>query len=293
MNWTITFIRESDFKHHVAETIAAYGDKLLSYDLEKLNSNLIDPVKMIFDKNVYRESWEELIKSEIFRQRDKASNNDIGYFHQRIFQYFKGCHVPDNGKEGGWDVIYENPDGISLPEGDIVHRIYVEMKNKHNTMNSSAAGKTYIKMQNQLLQDDDCACFLVEAIAKRSQNIKWSTTVDRRKVSHRYIRRVSIDQFYALVTGEDDAFHQICMALPSAIQSVIASNIETNIPKDTAYQELVSMAKRFGGNDKELSMAMAMYMLGFSTYLGFQSPEDTSLKEIYQFVREHREPYGN
>lgn len=292
MNWTIKFIRETDFMHHVAETIAAYGDKLLSYDLEKLNSNLIDPIKMIFDKNVYRESWEELIKSEIFRQRDKASNNDIGYFHQRIFQYFKGCHVPDNGKEGGWDVIYENPDGIVLPEGDTVHTIYVEMKNKHNTMNSSAAGKTYIKMQHQLLQDDDCACFLVEAIAKRSQNIKWMTTVDKHKVSHKHIRRVSIDQFYAIVTGEENAFHQICMVLPSTIQSVIASSTKTQIPEDTAYQELVAMARKFGGENKELSMAMAMYLLGFSTYLGFQSSTDTSLKDIYQFVREHRATYG-
>ena len=173
MMWNISFIKAEDLKFHVAETIRAYGDKLLSYDLKKLNHNLIDPIKMIFDKNIYRESWDELIKSEIFRQRDKANNNDIGYFHQRIFQYFAGCRVPDNGEEGGWDVIYENPKGIVLPEGDIVHKIYVEMKNKHNTMNSASAGKTYIKMQNQLLRDDDCACFLVEAIAKNSQNTNY------------------------------------------------------------------------------------------------------------------------
>ena len=59
-------------------------------------------------------------------------------------------------------------------------------------MKSASAGKTFIKMQNQLLNDDDCACFLVEAIAKKSQNIKWSTTVDGRSVSHRRIRRVRI-----------------------------------------------------------------------------------------------------
>ena len=161
MSWIIKFIKEPELKRHVAETIAAYGDKLLSYDLKKFNSNLIDPVKMIFDKNVYNESWEELVKGEIFRQRDKANTNDIGYFHQRIFQYFAGCEVPDNGTKGGWDVIYKNPQGITLPEGDTVHTIYVEMKNKHNTMNNASAGKTYIKMQNQLLKDDDCACFLV------------------------------------------------------------------------------------------------------------------------------------
>ena len=89
-----------------------------------------------------------------------------------MFQYISGCRVPDNGKEGGWDVIYENSNGIILPEGDIVHTIYVEMKNKHNTMNSASAGKTYIKMQDQLLRNDDCSCYLVEAIAKKSQNIK-------------------------------------------------------------------------------------------------------------------------
>lgn len=83
-----------------------------------------------------------------------------------------------NGKGGGWDVIYVNSDGIYLPEGDVVHKIYVEMKNKHNTMDSASTGKTYIKLQNQLLSDDDCDYFLVVAIAQKSQNILWNPTVD-------------------------------------------------------------------------------------------------------------------
>lgn len=65
-------------------------------------------------------------------------------------------------------------------------------------MNSAAAGKTFIKMQSQLLKDDDCACFLVEAIAKKSQNIKWETSVDNQKVGHKLIRRVSMDKFYCI-----------------------------------------------------------------------------------------------
>ncbi len=35
--------------------------------------------KMIFDKTVYRSSWEEIVSNEIFRQRDKSNNNDIGF----------------------------------------------------------------------------------------------------------------------------------------------------------------------------------------------------------------------
>ena len=217
MDWKLQFISQENLIKHVKATIDKYGEKLESFDIVRFNKNIIDPVKMIFDKTVYQSSWEEIIGNEIFRQRDKSNNNDIGYFHQRIFQYISGCHVPDNGTEGGWDVVFKKESGIDLPEGDKVGTIYVEMKNKHNTMNSSASGKTYIKMQNQLLNDDDCACFLVEAIAKKSQNIKWSTTVDGRSVSHRRIRRVSMDQFYALVTGQEDAFYQICMVLPSII----------------------------------------------------------------------------
>lgn len=263
MPWPLTFISEEDFKHHVVATIEKYGEKLDSFDIARFNSNIVDPIKLIFDKIVYHSSWEEIVKNEIFRQRDKSNNNDIGYFHQKIFQYIAKCHVPPNGEEGGWDVIFQDPNGIMLSSGDCVHTIYVEMKNKHNTMNSSAAGKTYIKMQNQLLQDDDCACYLVEAIAKRSQDIKWETTVDKRKVSHRLIRRVSMDKFYALVTGQEDAFYQMCLVLPEAIASVV-STTDIKTPNDTVIQELQQIADNQG-----VSIAMAIYMLGFSSYNGF------------------------
>lgn len=267
--WTLDFITEEDFTNHVKATIEKYGEKLESFDLKRFNKNIVDPVKLIFDKTVYRSSWEEIISNEIFRQRDKSNNNDIGYFHQRIFQYIAKCRVPDNGQEGGWDVIYENPEGISLPEGSVVHTVYVEMKNKHNTMNSASAGKTFIKMQNQLLTDDDCACFLVEAIAKRSQNIKWETTVDNKKVGHKLIRRVSLDQFYALVTGQEDAFYQMCMVLPDVIQKAVDDLEGEMIPHDTVIDELKAMAKEQKIESENLAIAMAVYMLGFGGYIGF------------------------
>lgn len=294
MVWKLSFISEEDFTNHVKATIDKYGEKLDSFDIGRFNKNIIDPIKMIFDKTVYQSSWEEIVSNEIFRQRDKSNNNDIGYFHQRIFQYIADCHVPDNGKEGGWDVIFRKNDGISLPDGDVVHTVYVEMKNKHNTMNSSAAGKTYIKMQSQLLDDDDCACFLVEAIAKKSQNIKWSTTVDGKSVSHRKIRRVSLDQFYALVTGQKDAFYQMCMVLPKVIEKVVAEGgDDVKIPRDSVFAELKRVAGQTGEADGDLAMAMAIYLLGFSTYSGFSialgnaadGEDDKKLKRIYEYAK--------
>ena len=228
--------------------------------MKKFNQNIIDPVKLIFDKTVYGFSWEEIIKNEIFRQRDKSNNNDIGYFHQRIFQYIVDCEVP----KSGWDVVFAKEHGIDISEGNTVSRVFVEMKNKHNTMNSAAAGKTYIKMQSQLLADDDCACFLVEAIAKQSQNAVWAVTVDGLQRKHKRIRRVSIDRFYALVTGQEDAFYQMCMILPGVIERAVAIATASVIPKDNVIDALNEMAISRGG-----SLALALYMLGFATYFGF------------------------
>ena len=267
--WDLSFISEDDFTNHVKSTIEKYGEKLKSFDLKRFNKNIIDPVKLIFDKTVYQASWEEIVSNEIFRQRDKSNNNDIGYFHQRIFQYIDKCRVPDNGKEGGWDVIFENPDSIEIPSAGTVSRVYVEMKNKNNTMNSASAGKTLIKMQNQLLTDDDCACFLVEAIAQHSQNIKWETTVDKHKVGHKLIRRVSLDKFYALVTGQEDAFYQMCMVLPDVIQKAVDELGNSIVPNDTVMQELKELSKQYNFKSEDLSIAMAVYMLGFGSYNGF------------------------
>ena len=56
MEWKLGFISEKDFRSHVQATIMKYGEKLDSFDLKRFNSNLIDPVKLIFDKSVYRAS---------------------------------------------------------------------------------------------------------------------------------------------------------------------------------------------------------------------------------------------
>ena len=253
----LSFISDEDFKRHIAETINQYGERLQPYDIDKFNGNIIDPIKLLFDKSVYGKTWEEIIDSEIFRQRDKSNNNSIGYFHQKIFRYIDGCNVP----KSGWDVIFKREGGIDVPDCGRVGSIYVEMKNKHNTMNSAASAKTYMKMQGQLLSDDDCACFLVEAIAKRSQNIAWTVSLDGHRQKHRRIRRVSMDEFYRIVTGEDDAFYQMCMALPTAIDEVIKHSEAVRVPNDTVFDEL---QRRADG-----SFTLALYMLGFETYLGF------------------------
>ena len=255
---SLNFISDENFKKHIRETIEYYGDNLQSCDLNKFNANIIDPIKLLFDKNVYGFSWEEIIKNEIFRQRDKSNTNSIGYFHQNIFRYIAGCTVPRTG----WDIIFTKTNGIIL-DGEKISTIYVEMKNKHNTMNSAASAKTYMKMQGQLLKKSECACFLVEVIAKRSQNIPWAISLDGQRQIHRRIRRVSIDKFYEIVTGEENAFYKMCMNLPDAIKKLIEDGDTLRIPKDTVFDELKE-------NAEHSSFELALFMLGFSTYTGFK-----------------------
>lgn len=246
--WDFNFIDRENFKKHVSNTIQTYDDTLKSINLQSFNSNIIDPIKLTFDSKVYRKTIEEVIDNELVRQRDKTNTNAIGYFHQNLFKYIANCEVPNVG----FDVIYTRPNGS---------KVYVEMKNKHNTMNSSAAQKTFLKMTTQLLNDDNCDCYLVEIIAKKSQNIIWNVSLDYEKVSNEHIKRVSIDKFYEEVTGDKEAFYKICKQLPIIIDEIIAENDEFVVEDDTVISELRS---------KNPDILKSLYMLAFSTYEGFK-----------------------
>jgi hypothetical protein len=133
------------------------------------------------------------------------------------------------------------------------------MKNKHNTMNSSSSQKTYMRMQNTLLKDSKALCYLVEVIASKSQNIVWKTSLDNLSVSNERIRRISIDQFYALVTGQKQAFKQLCAVLPTIIADVV-DDIKLNEASNTVIDELKHIDK---------NLLNSVYLLSFKTYEGF------------------------
>lgn len=52
--WTLSFISKEDFTKHVKATIEKYGEKLESFDLKRFNKNIIDPIKLLFDKTSIR-----------------------------------------------------------------------------------------------------------------------------------------------------------------------------------------------------------------------------------------------
>ena len=246
--YNLTFISEENFREHVSQTLKSYDESLKSIDLETFNRNIIDPIKLLFDKSTFRKTFDEILLWEIHRQRDKSNTNAIGFFHQNIFKYLKNCIVPKKG----WDII------VTLPK----YKIYTEVKNKHNTMNAGAAQKIYIQMQNQILNSPNDYCYLVEVIAPVSRDIAWECSVNSHHCSHEHIRRATIDKFYSIVTGINDAFYQICMQLPKTINKLISEGKVGKIEQDTVLQEL---------HKKSPNTLKALYLMAFESYEGFNN----------------------
>ena len=247
--YNLGFISDEDIYNHVKATVLQYRR---SIDLKEFNKNLIDPIKLTFDSKIYGQTMQQTIESECIRQIDKTNNNRIGYFHQYLFKFAgNGWVVPENGDLGGFDVL----------NGE--RHIYVEMKNKHNTMNAASASDTYVKMQSKILHDDQATCMLVETIAKKSQNAVWVITINengqKQRYSHERIRRVSMDKFYEIVFGDKNAFFKLCKALPDILDDVIADDESAKL-QNTVYDEL----------DKT-NFYKSLYLLAFHTYEGFDN----------------------
>ena len=244
-NYNLAFIKDKDLFTHVKETVEKYR---FAIDLKKFNKNLIDPIKLTFDSKIYGKSLEETIELEIIRQMDKSNTNHIGYFHQNIFKYIGA----------GWEVPKQGFDLVNEQE-----KIYVEMKNKHNTMNSSSAQKTYIAMQNKILKGADITCMLVEVIAKQSQNTPWKISINGEQYVHENIRRVSMDKFYEIVTGYATAFRELCEVLPTVLDDVIET-LEKGTVENTVFDELRAISP---------NLLKSLYLLAFSKYEAFDTLE--------------------
>lgn len=139
------------------------------------------------------------------------------------------------------------------------------MKNKHNTMNSASASATYLKMLDKVVRSgsSQTVCYLVEVIAKKSQDVVWNVTVTNHGHKDNYsypnIRRISMDKFYDIVFQQPNCFFKLCKALPDILDDVISDDHSIRLV-NTVYEEL----------DKA-DFYRSLYLLAFKTYEGFEA----------------------
>ena len=86
----------------------------------------------------------------------------------------------------------------------------------------------------------------------------------------------------------------MCMILPEVIKKAVEQDDSVKVPHDTVIQELKNIAAISGKESEDIAMAVAVYMLGFNSYLGFsnllgeemdKSANDNFLKRIYGYAQ--------
>ena len=202
------FIDDEDLIEAV-RCVLSVAERATSKAETELEKNVLDPFAALFSvayNHISLEDWNRLEKE---RQAQKSIQNAIGEFHQKLLGSFYGWK--DAGRGGSVDLVNEDK------------KIIAEVKNKYNTMNSSAATETYSKLANHLKYDrKGYTAYLVQIIPQHAKDydVSWSpnqTTLTLRQD----IRRIDGESFYDLASGEKDTLYRIYESLPGIISSLL------------------------------------------------------------------------
>lgn len=207
-NKYVDFISDKHFLKCIENLHCSYLKAKEGICRKKFYSNKIDTIKLTFDSKFNNLSEEDVIKNEINRQIDKSINNSIGTFHEQILGGIKGYEL---GNLSGYDIKATDD------------TLFADIKNKHNTMNSSAAESLFQKLARYADTYKQAKCFWVQILAKNSFCKSWSGDINGKEYSHSRVYKISGDQFYALLTGQDDALFSLYKALPIAISDFLAN----------------------------------------------------------------------
>lgn len=213
-------------------------------------TNKVDTIKLTFDSKFNAINEEDLIQSEILRQIDKSINNSIGTFHEQVLGGIKGFEV---GKLSGFDIKATD------------NTLFADIKNKHNTMNSSSAEALFQKLARYADTYKKANCYWVQILAKGSFNDHWKGEINGKEYSHSRVFKISGDQFYALLSGQNDALVELYKSLPKAIDDYMKSaKAEQGVKENSALEEITSEIEK-----SKRSILDQITFDNFSYYLGF------------------------
>ncbi|WP_320017836.1 Eco47II family restriction endonuclease [Labilibaculum manganireducens] len=218
---------------------------------KKFYNNKVDTIKLTFDAKFNKLDEETLIKTEISRQIDKSINNSIGTFHEQILGGVEGYEA---GNLSGYDIKATN------------NTLFADIKNKHNTMNSSSAESLFQKLASYADAYKTANCYWVQILAKKSFIEKWSGDINGKEYSHSRVYKISGDQFYKLLTGRDNALFELYAVLPKAIDDFMARIAPQGREIASALEEINQSAE-----DSNRNIIDTITFDNYSYYLGFDS----------------------
>jgi len=213
-------------------------------------SNKIDTIKLTFDSKFNEIEQESLIEAELLRQVDKSINNFIGTFHEEILGGVAGYEI---GKLSGYDIKA------------IDNTLFAEIKNKHNTMASSSQESVFQKLAKYADENKKAKCYWVQILATHSFNKNWAGQINGKEYSHSRVYKISGDQFYALLTGEEDALMKLFNILPKAIDDyLLTAEKNEKVVEHSAFSEIKEQ-----GDKSERTILNQITFENFPYYKGF------------------------
>jgi len=223
-NIYLRFISDEHLFSCIASLHSAYIKAKSNLSKQNFYSNKVDTIKLTFDARFNGIDEEDLIQSEILRQIDKSINNSIGTFHEQILGGIEGFEM---GNLSGFDIKATDD------------TLFADIKNKHNTMNSSSAESLFQKLAHFADTNKKSTCYWVQILAKGSFNEKWTGNINGKEYSHSRVNKISGDRFYELLTGEKDALLQLYRILPTAIDDYLKSiDQKEDLLENSALEEI-------------------------------------------------------
>jgi hypothetical protein len=249
-NKYVDFISDVHFLECVANLHHAYLKAKNNITKANFYKNKIDTIKLTFDSKFNDIDEESLIQSEVLRQIDKSINNSIGTFHEQILGGINGYEI---GNLSGFDIKA------------IDETLFADIKNKHNTMNSSSAEALFQKLKGYADSYKKSNCYWVQILAKSSFNELWKGEINGKEYSHSRVFKISGDQFYALLSGQENAFFQLYEKLPLVIADYLNSIEKNNsFQENSALDEIKKKIKK----SKRTTLNQITFE-NYSYYLGF------------------------
>ena len=249
MNNYLTFINDEHLFSCINNLHSSYLQAKADISKRKFYKNKIDSVKLTFDSKFHKLDEEALIENEINRQIDKSINNSIGTFHEEILGGISGY---EKGNLSGYDIKASD------------NTLFADIKNKHNTMNSSSAESLFQKLAHYADSNKKAKCYWVQILAKNSFNQKWFGEINGKEYSHSRVYKISGDQFYKLLTGVDTALYDLYSILPKAIDDFLKSKGEDTGAANSALNEIKASAAISGRSIiNEITFENYSYYLGF------------------------------
>lgn len=213
-------------------------------------ANKVDTFKLTFDAKFNDIDEDTLIQSEILRQIDKSINNSIGTFHEQVLGGIKGF---ESGRLKGYDIKAND------------NTLFADIKNKHNTMNSSSSEALFQKLARYANDYKKAKCYWVQILAKSSFCDLWNAEINGKEYSHSRVYKISGDKFYELLSGHENAMFELYKALPKAIHDYLRSKtLKDSDVENSALDEIKSQTQ-----NSNRSIIDQITFENYSYYLGF------------------------